>query len=169
MPRDDHRWRPAAGRDAQPSKLGWYQRTVSRHTRHVRVDAIHEGGDNRGASRMIVLQLGRHRAAIAQQSRCPVACNPAWPQDLGHRARGLATPELELKQPVARRVVALREKQIMLIARSDVHDARGIARHCHRCSQSSYPERLCVRTLHSAKLNHNTSQSLSDCIVDLAS
>ena len=66
--RHDNRGCPRAGSDSQPLELGRQQCRIAMHARNIRVHSIGERANDRAAARMIVRQLLRHVAAVAQQS-----------------------------------------------------------------------------------------------------
>ena len=89
----------------------------------VRVDPVREGPDDLRAARVIVIQFRFQIAAEPEQPRTAVALQFTGTEDFGNRARGLAAPEFELEEAVARGAVPLREEEIVLRLRVDVADA----------------------------------------------
>ena len=136
MSRDHNLGRPFAGRDPQHAELGGDERRIARRFVHVRVYAVNKGADDCGAARMVARQFGGHATAVLEQARALVALQLATADDLGHRARGLASPHLELEGAIARRGVALGEKEIVLVLRVDVGDAPPVAQHLHRLGKA---------------------------------
>ena len=141
-----HLGRPVPRFDAEGGKIRGHQRAIGAHPVHPRVHPVDERADDRLAPRMVVREFHVHVAAIAHETRRPVTCHPARPQRLGHRARGLPAPQLQLEQPIACRAVALRKKQIMLVLRFDVDDARAVPREGHRRLQPLGADRLSARS-----------------------
>lgn len=76
---------------------------------------------------VIPVELGLEVAAEHVEARADVALELARAEDLGDGACGLAPPDLELKEPVARRGVALCEEQVVLALGVDVVDAPAVA------------------------------------------
>jgi hypothetical protein len=101
----------------------------------VGVDAAHVRLDNQLAARVIPAQFVVQVAAEHVQARALVPPRLARAQDLGHRARGLPPPHLELEQAILRCRVALREKQVGLGLRVDVIDAPAVAEDINRLAQ----------------------------------
>jgi hypothetical protein len=70
-----------------------------------------------------------------------VALQLLRPEDFGDGAGRLAAPQLELKQAVARRGVALGEEQVALVLRVDMVDSPAVAQHLDRLTQPGHLER----------------------------
>src|SRR4051812_3277624 len=68
----------------------------------VRVHAFDERPDDRGTTRMVHRELRREIAAILEQTRADVALELSFAEQLRHRSGRLSSPQLELKEPVAR-------------------------------------------------------------------
>ncbi len=84
---------------------------------------------------MIVVQLRVHVAAELQQARPDVARPGAGPLQLRQRPGRLLTPDLQLKEPVACRVVPLGQEQVVFAPGVDVGDPPPIAQDLHRLLQ----------------------------------
>src|SRR5690606_36002166 len=125
--RDHHCRGPFAGSDTEQAELERQERGVARYAVYVGVDAIHERADYRGSVRVIGCELALHAPAVHEEARPAVALELSRAEYLGHGSRGLAAPELELEQPVVRRVVALREEEVVLVSGVDVRDPPPVA------------------------------------------
>ena len=122
---DDLR-RPRLGHDPQQPEL--HRQCVGRVQRVLNggVDAVHERGDDRFAVRVVIGVLALQVAAKAQQPSADVAVQSLRPLNLGQTAQHPPAPYFELKQAVARRVVALREEQVVLILGVDMRDTPAV-------------------------------------------
>ena len=142
VPRHHHLRRPAPRSDAQKLELDGQQAGLPLGPGDIGVDAVHERRDDGVAPVVVVAHLGRHVAPEPEQPRADVALQFARTEDLRHRAGRLPPPQLELEQPVARRRVALREEEVVLVLRVDVGDAPPVGHDLDRRLQAGSPERL---------------------------
>ena len=140
--RDDHLGHPVSRRDAEQLELDRQQVRLARRPVDVGVDAIDERRDDLVAPRVVVAHLGREVAPKAEQARAGVALDLSRAENLGDRPGGAPPPDLELEEPVARRGVALREEQVVLVLRVDVGDAPPVGDDFHRCDQTRRVERF---------------------------
>ena len=85
-----------------------------------------------------MVQLGVEVAAEHVQPGAAVAGQLAAADDLGHRARGLPPPQLELEEAVPGRGVSLREEQVRFVPGVDVVDAPAVTPDLHRLGQPGY-------------------------------
>ena len=134
--RDHDVGRPSAWCDAQHAKLGGDECRIACRFVHIGVHAVYEGTDDRRAARMVARQVGSKASPILEQSRTLIALQLARANHLGHRARRLASPHLELECPIARRGIALREEEIVLVLRVDVGHPPPVAQHFHRLNKA---------------------------------
>jgi hypothetical protein len=89
----------------------------------VGVDAFDEGRDDGGAVRVVPVEFLVEIAAKEEEAIADVAFEFAGAEDFGDGAGGLAAPDFELKEAVARDVVALGEEEVVFVFRVDVGDA----------------------------------------------
>lgn len=54
-----------------------------------------------------------HVTAVEEQPRSPVALDVVLAESLGQQAKPRASPQVELKQPFARRIEALRKEDVL--------------------------------------------------------
>ena len=124
---NDNLGRPAAGLDPQDLELDRQKLRLSLGAFDVCVDALDEGGDDLRSPGMIPAQLLRHVAPELQQAGPDVTRQGPWPLDLRQRSRGLAPPQLELKEPVAGDVIPLGEEEVVFVPCIDVGNTPAVA------------------------------------------
>ncbi len=88
----------------------------------VGVDAFDEGRDDGGAVGVVPVELLVEIAAKEEEAIADVAFEFARAEDFGDGSGGLAAPDFELEETVARDVVALGEEEVVFVFRVDVGD-----------------------------------------------
>src|SRR5207247_125718 len=68
-----------------------------------------------------------------------------YPQDLRHSPGGLPPPNFKWKEAIARHVVTLRKKQIVLVLCIDMRNAPTVRENLYRLTQAGKLDRLVVR------------------------
>jgi len=142
MPRDDDLRRPVTRLCTEQTKLDRQQGRSALGFSDVRVHAVDERGDNRRPARVIVRELAIQVAAILEQPCSDVPLDLAPAKELRDSPRSLASPDLELKQSVARGGVALGEEEIVLALRVDVRDAGVVTHDLDRLTQTGGEKRV---------------------------
>ena len=89
----------------------------------VGVDAFDEGGDDGGAVRVVPVEFLVEVAAKEEEAIADVAVEFVRAEDFSDGSGGLAAPDFELEETVARDVVALGEEEVVFVFRVDVGDA----------------------------------------------
>src|SRR5215469_13706453 len=85
---------------------------------------------------MIPIEFFFQIAAIQKEAIADVTLEFPASQNFSDRASGLAAPQFELEQPVARDVVTLREKQVRLVLGIDMRDSPVILQDFDGLSES---------------------------------
>ena len=130
--RDHHSRRPLARLHAKQLELDRQKLRTPFRLGNVRVDAVDVRTNNRLAARMVVIELLLQILAEEMQSSADVPVQFAPSQYLCHGTRRLPPPQLELKEPVAGYIVALRKKQVMLMLRVDVRHTPAVDQNLDR-------------------------------------
>ncbi len=110
-------------------------RLAGPHPGHIGVDPGREGLGARLGPGAIGGPLGRHVAAIQEQSGGAVFRDESGAKALGQLAQAPLAPQVHLPQPVARGVIALDEKGVVIVAGIDVRHAPVVDQNLGRLVQ----------------------------------
>ena len=146
--------RPRLRGDAQQAEFERQEIGVFPHMLNIGVDARHKSGDNFFSSRVVEAILLLQVAAKAQQPRPDIAFQGFRPLDLGHCSSDTPAPDLKLEQAVSCGVIALGEKQVVLILGIDVGNAPAVGQDFDRLAETG--EAQCFHSiLLNARLRHD--------------
>ena len=140
--RDDDVGCPPARFCAEQLELERKKSRVTLSCVDVGVHALHEGPHDRRAVWVVHRQLRGEVAAILEQPRADVALELAFAEQLRDGSGRLPSPELELKEPVARGRITLREEKVVLVFGVDVRDAAAITDDLDRRTKPGSVERV---------------------------
>src|SRR5438552_12888331 len=103
---------------------------------------------------MVARELARDITTILEQPCADVALELTATEKLRDGTGGLSSPDLELKETIARRRVALGEEEIVLVLGVDVRNAQAVAQNLDRLPESVGAE--CVGPL---RTKHRRNQA----------
>ena len=140
--RDDDRGGPLLRLDAEPVELGREPVGLLRRQGDVGIDAVDERLDDGATAGMVGGEFFPEVPAKAELPRRDVHLDATRADEFAHRAGGAAPPRLKLPESVARNAPALREEEVVLVCRRDVHDAGGVALERYRGLEAGRPQAL---------------------------
>jgi len=123
---------PQIGRASRQLEFHRQRRCARAHLGHIAVDAGDEGLGIALGVRPIGRPFAVHVAAIEEEARRPVLRRIGRAEACGEQPKAALAPQVDLPQPVARGVVALREKGVVHVAGEDVGYAPLVDDDVHR-------------------------------------
>ena len=126
---------PGLGGNTEQTELKGQQVRLFLDLLNIGVNTLDKGDDNFFPVRVIVLVFLVQIATKTQQPGTDVAVQGFGTLNLGHRAGDTPTPDLELKQAVAGRVIALGKKQVVLVCGIDVGNTPAVGQDFDRLAE----------------------------------
>src|SRR5437660_2846653 len=143
--RDDDCRRPLARSNSEHSEFRREQICIFLCLTDIGVNSFDERFDDGLAVRVVPIEFLLQISAKHEKPRADVSLEFLSPQDLRHSPSGLPPPNFKLKEAIARHVVTLSEKQIVLVLRIDVRNAPTVRENLYRLTQAGKLEGLGLR------------------------
>ena len=135
---------PGLGLDAEQLEFDRQEFGLLPGLGDIGVNAVDESGDDLLALGMVVVHIQAQVAPGLQQARANITVERLGALNLGHGTGDPTTPDFELEQTVAGRVIALGKEQVVLVAGVDMGDAPAVGQDFDRFVEAGHlhPSRL---------------------------